>query len=143
MFSLIHARGDLFDCAAPDAALAHCVSADLHMGRGIAVLFKSRFQGVEDLLEQKQTVGGCAVLERNNRPVYYLVTKARYFHKPTYSSLRSSLLAMRDKMLARGITKVSMPRIGCGLDRLEWERVEDVLSDVFADTSVTIFVYSK
>ena len=42
---LSEVKGDLFSC--PDSAsLVHCVSEDLHMGKGIATLFKQKFGGV-------------------------------------------------------------------------------------------------
>lgn len=44
-------RGDLFSCPTT-ASLAHCVSADLCMGKGIANVFKQRFGGVEELKKQ-------------------------------------------------------------------------------------------
>lgn len=53
-WSLNHVTGDLFSCP-PDEALAHCISEDCRMGAGIAVLFKRRFKGVEDLKEQRKT----------------------------------------------------------------------------------------
>ncbi|KAA0706994.1 O-acetyl-ADP-ribose deacetylase 1 [Triplophysa tibetana] len=43
--------GDLFTCSVTDA-LAHCISEDCRMGKGIAVLFKRKFGGVEELLAQ-------------------------------------------------------------------------------------------
>ena len=44
-------RGDLFSC--PDtASLAHCVSADMRMGKGIAVEFKERYGHVDELKKQ-------------------------------------------------------------------------------------------
>lgn len=43
-----HVKGDLFSC--PDTeSLAHCVSKDLRMGKGIATLFKSKFEGLPEL----------------------------------------------------------------------------------------------
>ena len=45
------ARGDLFSCAA-DASLAHCVSEDMALGKGIAKEFKKRFGGLRDLKAQ-------------------------------------------------------------------------------------------
>lgn len=51
--------GDLFkskDC------LAHCVSKDLRMSRGIAVEFKRRFGGMLDLASQKKQIGEVACL---------------------------------------------------------------------------------
>ena len=44
-------RGDLFSCPAT-ASLAHCVSEDMAMGKGIAIVFKKRFGGVRELKEQ-------------------------------------------------------------------------------------------
>ena len=43
--------GDLFSCD-PHASLAHCISADIAMGKGIAVLFKKKFGGVDELKRQ-------------------------------------------------------------------------------------------
>ena len=44
-------KGDLFSCE-KDTSLAHCISADVHMGKGIAVTFKKMFGGVDDLRSQ-------------------------------------------------------------------------------------------
>lgn len=46
-------KGDLFSCP-PTDALAHCISEDCRMGAGIAVLFKKKFGGVEELLGQRE-----------------------------------------------------------------------------------------
>ena len=50
-FSMV--RGDLFSCPGT-ASLAHCVSADMRMGKGIAVEFKKRYGHVEELKEQSK-----------------------------------------------------------------------------------------
>ena len=43
--------GNLFSC--PDSeSLAHCISADVRMGKGIAVSFKTKFGGVDELKSQ-------------------------------------------------------------------------------------------
>lgn len=46
-------KGDLFSCPQTDA-LAHCISEDCRMGAGIAVLFKKKFGGVQELLDQRE-----------------------------------------------------------------------------------------
>lgn len=43
--------GDLFT-SPPTASLAHCVSEDFHMGKGIATLFKKEFGRVGELKAQ-------------------------------------------------------------------------------------------
>ncbi|KAI2649818.1 ADP-ribose glycohydrolase OARD1 [Labeo rohita] len=138
---LLHKKGDLFSCP-PTDALAHCISEDFRMGAGIAVLFKKKFGRVQDLLAQQKKPGECAVLRTSGRFVYYLVTKKKYYQKPTYDILWMSLMSMRDHCVANGVNSISMPRIGCGLDKLKWENVSSIITEVFKDTKISITVYS-
>ncbi|XP_061469205.1 ADP-ribose glycohydrolase OARD1-like [Rhineura floridana] len=134
-------QGDLFTCPGTDS-LAHCISEDCHMSAGIAAIFKKKFGGVQELLNQKKKTGDVAVLKRENRYVDYLITKNKYFHKPTYDNLRKSLEAMKIHCLNNAVTCISMPKIGCGLDRLNWSKVSTMLDEVFEDTDVSITIYT-
>lgn len=124
--------------------LAHCISGDYALGAGIAVkfdeIYNMKFKLHRDYAipeGQKYANVGRALLVDN---VFNLVTKARCFHKPTYDDLYDTLIDMREQMLDFGITKLAMPLIGCGLDKLEWERVKDVIEDVFNDTDIEILI---
>ena len=180
-------RGDLFRCP-PSASLAHCVSADLAMGKGIAKIFKRDFGGVKELREQgigynsynydwqrsgveivlcfRSENWWCRCIEEkwsvhilfgepqthqnNNQSTRELennkrwsqVTKERHFHKPTYDTLQSSLVSLREECVGRGIGQLCMPRIGCGLDRLEWDRVRQMIMDTFSECGVSVTIYS-
>ena len=57
-----------------------------------------------------------------------------------YETLYDTLVDMRDYCEEYDITKIAMPRIGCGLDQLEWDRVYEMLEDVFFDTDIEILV---
>ncbi|KAB5546331.1 hypothetical protein PHYPO_G00070800 [Pangasianodon hypophthalmus] len=138
---LQYVKGSLFSCPSTHS-LAHCISMDCKMGAGIAVTFKKEFGGVEELLAQQKQPGECAVLKRGDRFVYYLITKEKYNQKPTYETLRQSLEAMKAHCLENEVTKLSIPRIGCGLDRLAWDKVSVIIEDVFQHTDVDITVYS-
>jgi len=129
--------GDLFD--APEGfALAHCVSRDLRMSRGIAVIFRDRFGRVDDLRAQNPGVGESAVLRFPGTrfpDVFYLVTKERYFDKPTLRTLEASLLHMRESLM----TPLAIPHLGCGLDRLAWDDVRPMIERVFRDREVRVY----
>lgn len=140
-FRLEEKKGDLFTCPST-CSLAHCISEDVRMGKGIAVLFKKKFGGVEEIKKQGVKPGGVAVLERGGRYIYYLVTKVKYSNKPTYDSLRSSLEAMRDHCLKHQVKQLAMPRIGCGLDLLKWNEVHLILVETFHETDICITVYT-
>ncbi|XP_030417259.1 ADP-ribose glycohydrolase OARD1 isoform X2 [Gopherus evgoodei] len=136
-----YTKGDLFTCPRTDS-LAHCISEDCRMGAGIAVLFKKKFGGIQELLDQQKKSGEVAVLKRDDRYIYYLITKKKVSHKPTYENMQKSLEAMKTHCLNNGVTDISMPRIGCGLDRLEWDKVSALLEEVFEDTDIKITVYA-
>ncbi|KAB0403569.1 hypothetical protein E2I00_007814 [Balaenoptera physalus] len=108
---ITYVKGDLFACPKTDS-LAHCISEDCRMGAGIAVHFKKKFGGVQELLNQQKKSGEVAVLKRDGRYIYYLITKKRASHKPTYENLQKSLEAMKSHCLKNGVTDLSMPRQG-------------------------------
>ena len=86
-------------------------------------------------------VGEVATLRVNNRHIYYLITKEKYSNKPTYDTLRSSLESMKHHSVQHKVSHIAMPKIGCGLDRLRWDRVKAMLHDLFKDLDMSITVY--
>lgn len=138
-------QGNLFDCPA-DCYLAHCISGDFALGAGIAKVFANELDMKKKLHEEYPIPShlsfaytGAALLVDN---VFNLVTKDRCWHKPTYETLIAALEDMRDQCLERDIFKLAMPRIGCGLDRLDWETVKQILHNVFDGTGIEITIYT-
>ncbi len=135
---------DLFSVS-EDYYLAHCISADFGMGKGIVVEFNKRFD-MKNKLQTKYPnfvndyhhykYGGMALIEGR---VINLITKERYWEKPTYETLRNALNIAKIR-LPLECKKIAMPVIGCGLDRLEWSKVSDIIKDVFSDTDIEILV---
>lgn len=139
---------DLFSVS-EDYYFAQCISADFAMGKGIAVEFNKRFDIKRKLkkkylgyLEQHNEIESCpsladCILEGR---VFNLVTKTRYWKKPSYKSLSFALLKMKEMILREKIEKVAMPVIGCGLDGLQWEQVSEKIKEIFASTELEILV---
>ena len=129
--------------------LAHCISNDFALGAGIAKqfvgIYNMKFKLIDayrdgDIYDKIGNVGqyvGQALLIDN---VFNLVTKERGFHRPTYGDLRSALECMKDIMSDIYATKLAMPKIGCGLDGLDWNKVEEIIKEVFEDTDVEILI---
>ena len=136
---------DLFSVS-EEYYLAHCISADFGMGKGIVVEFNKRFDmkhklqnGYPGYLDgfMKSGIKGDCILEGR---VLNLITKERYFHKPTLETMKAALEKMREICVKEEITKIAMPTIGAGLDRLKWEDVTAQIKDVFYDMGIEILV---
>lgn len=137
-------KGDLFaEEILKSRALCHCISSDFALGAGIAKAFAA--MGVKKQLQERYPKqwkgrGYCLITETNGVTVGNLVTKERYFHKPTLDTLRQSLEDFREQIVERNLKNIAMPKIGCGLDRLLWEDVREVIKDVFGGTDIDILV---
>ncbi|CAG8812321.1 23493_t:CDS:1 [Cetraspora pellucida] len=134
-------QGDLFKDPDPTDALAHCVSQDLRMGKGIAKLFKEKFNGFNELKQQDKKVGEVAYLHRENRYIFYLITKFSAWDKPTEDDFKKSLVELRNLCEKHGVTRLSLPRIGAGLDGLRLDFVHDCVSSTFEESNVDVTMY--
>lgn len=133
-------KGDLFQ-SNPNVSLAHCVSLDFKMGAGIAVEFKKRFKGTGELTEQNKELGQCAYLKRDTRHIFYLITKKVYNQKPNYVVLEKCLLDLLALCKTFNVQELAMPRIGCGLDNLDWDYVSRIIDGIFESSGIQITVY--
>lgn len=136
-------KGNLFDCK-EDYVLVHCISEDCAMGAGIAVEFQRKFNMRIYLLEMLARTSKhypCAILyPLKKQKVINMITKEKYWHKPTYETLERSLDEVVEICKANGFTKLAMPKIGCGLDRLNWIQVKSLLEEKFKDMPIEILV---
>ena len=137
-FSISVKEGDLFQSS---GSLAHCVSQDLKMSLGIAQVFRDKFCRIDHLERMNCKVGQTAALKVDGRFIYYLITKEKYNDKPTYETLRKALVKMKEHMVENGVNEVSMPKIGCGLDSLSWDRVKALIEKVFKDSNIKINIF--
>ena len=133
-------KKDLFKVS-EDYYLAHCISTDAKMGAGIAVAFKKKFKLRETIVKaDRGDLGvGTAILEGR---VINLITKPKYYHKPTYKTFTSSLEDMKRIAIENNIQKIAMPKIGAGLDRLSWAKNREIIKETFKDTDIEILVCS-
>lgn len=135
MLYLHEQHKDLFSVPS-EYVLAHCISADFALGAGIARQFQYKYQTrseLKQLFPHYHFTGGDCILTgtKQTRMVYNLVTKARYWEKPTYETLKQALENLYMMMVVGNQHRLAIPRIGCGLDRLNWEQVLEIIKKVF------------
>lgn len=127
--------------------LAHCIAGDASMQNksmtmGIANEFIKRYNMKNKLIayaDHKALPVGSVVLIDN---VFNLVTKNVYYGKPTYQTLKKALNNMKKLIVKENIKYLAMPHIGCGLDKLEWILVKQLIMEVFKDIEIEILICS-
>lgn len=138
---IIEITQDLFKVS-DKYTLVHCISADFALGAGIAVKFNALYD-LRNQLKNKYpnysniwSKGTCIKIDN----VCNLITKEKYWYKPTYTSLSESLNSLKEICKNENISYLAMPRIGCGLDKLEWTKVKHIISDIFNDMEIEILI---
>jgi O-acetyl-ADP-ribose deacetylase (regulator of RNase III) len=137
-------HGDLLEANEP---IVHCISSDCALGAGIAKAITQKYGTKAKLYPYRVQImskfkneGGFAVRTGN---VINLVTKERYSDKPTYKTLTQALKGLKNLLIQYKIKNISMPAIGCGLDKLNLNEVKKIIYDVFSDSDINITMYLK
>jgi O-acetyl-ADP-ribose deacetylase (regulator of RNase III) len=122
--------GDVLDQLSPTSGLIHCVGADLRMAAGLARQVAGR--SGRPVIGPATPIVGSAVMQLSAEGVWlcHMVTKPLSSGEPTYSDLRLALVTAVQVFVGKGIRRICMPRIGCGLDGLLWSRVRAIISEV-------------
>ena len=121
--------------------LVHCISADKALGAGVAKELDKRFK-VKSKLNDIIYWDGYGVptftVINENFWIVNLVTKWRYFDKPTYETIEEALKESRPLVRSIKDAKIVMPRIGCGLDGLSWNKVKEIVEKEYLGLDVTV-----
>jgi len=139
-------KGNLFT-APKTFSLAHCIAVDAYMGAGIAVDFRLMFKQQNDIriylenFNKKDQVGRVVPLKYGRIWIYNLITKRESHKKPKLINLEKSLIDMKNHMIKNKVYKVAMPKIGAGLDGLNWDDILKILYILFDDKKFDILVY--
>lgn len=139
-------RGNLFDLDRSKYAFGHCISLDCQMDEGIAKKFKKEFKGLQTFCKFTVNFSNLShpcvatYMNKNDEIVFNLITKNKYWNKPTYESIEICIEDMAEKCRQGNIKYLALPKIGCGLDRLQWGKVREIIKDKFKDLDIEIEV---
>lgn len=141
-------KGNLFELD-NKYSLAHCVSQDCDnpksWGMGIAKEFKIRFSGMKSYCAREiknNNLNFPCVIPYNDgdRTIFNLITKHKYYGKPTYYTIRECIKEMAYMCKERQIKYLGIYKLGCSLDRLQWGVVKQIIEEEFKDIDINIEV---
>lgn len=139
-FKLVFSEGDLLEST---DCLAHCVAKDFKMGAGVALRFRELFGNQAELRSRCKGIGTTVFLRDGSRYVYYLVTKrVSSVHDVDYGTFRRSVRDLVRWVGSHGVGRLSIPKLGCGLDQLQWTEVESIIKTEFKDVPIVIKVFT-
>lgn len=167
---LTYINGDLFRVVddlfheGKEPVAAHCIAADFGMGGGIAAQFVKRMN-MRNLLHDKMAAQMLLdpSIQRIPNPykasygstyqglvgevvkvshVYNLITKPWTYEKPTYKDFITALESLKKAMVAANEKLLVIPKLGCGIDGLEWPAVNRIIKYTFGDTDIHVMVCS-
>ncbi len=136
---MIEMSGNLFTTDAP--ALGHGVNVCGKMGSGIAVEFRTLFP---EMYRQYRALcaqfhlkpGEVFAYEAENFIVYNIASQDMPGKHASLEWLEDGLRATVEDAEARGLDKVALPQIGCGIGGLDAADVVPLIKDVESGTSV-------
>ena len=68
------------------------------------------------------------------------MTKKYYYGKPTYETISKCIKDIAYLCRKLDIKYLGLPKIGCGLDKLQWEKVRKIIKEEFKDLDIEIEV---
>ena len=126
--------------------IAHCISQDLAMRKGVAKQIRNKFGDTEQLKRQNVQLGHIGVTTKRTRETtettfcFHMVTKHRYYQKPTLATFQMALQNLKRQLEIKNIKTISIPWIGTGLDRIPRHIVWDILKQVFNKTEIQVII---
>lgn len=125
-------------------SIAHCISADLKMSKGIALDICKKYGNLtSSLLQSNPQIGDAIPLVVNKRVIYFLITKNYYFEKPQYDDIKKTLENLKLQMIKHHDTDIAIPKISNGLDKKDWTIIKQIIISIFKNTSINILICHK
>ncbi len=141
--------GDIFLNEHHVQTFAHGCNCQGVMGAGIAVRFKKEYPEMFNEYRRRCkakprqfNVGDAFLWKEKDKPfVFNLGTQESPGRHATYQAVEKALTNMRRQAEVEEITSIAIPKVGAGYGGLKWEKVREVIEQVFEKWSGNLFVY--
>ncbi|KAG8262322.1 hypothetical protein J6590_054753 [Homalodisca vitripennis] len=129
----------------PSVGFAHTISYDFHekkkhMSAGVAVVFKQKFSRphISDLIYKNLAYQKVP----NGSSVYSLVTKQKYYSKPTNNDYNDAFYQLDLDFKSKGLKTLICSAMGCVRDRIRPQHFAQNILQFQRSTGATIYVIS-
>ena len=131
-----------------DRTSAICITADMSLKSRLEADFKREYQNVEFLFRQRPGLGGMAALPPSvaqvpGKYLCFLVTRVNDRNTIDPEHVMLALTRLRDFMIERRITEVSMPVYDPNRGKLSPRELYAILHVVFAETEIMVHLHKK
>ena len=131
-----------------DRTSAICITADMSFKSRLEADFKREYQNVEFLFRQRLGLGGMAALPPSvaqvpGKYLCFLVTRVNDRNTIDPEHVMLALTRLRDFMIERRITEVSMPVYDPNRGKLSPRELYAILHVVFAETEIMVHLHKK
>jgi len=133
-------EGNIFDSPV-DFAIAHCISSDFRMSKGIAREICQRYNVRNKLPPVTTYVGDTITTKHGSRTIFHLITKKFFFDKPTYTDIRIAIEKLKTEAIKNNQFKIALPIIASGLGGRNWPIIKQIIYSEFLDCNIEIFIY--
>ena len=136
------------DFVLSDRTSAICITADMKFKSRLEADFKREYQNVEFLLRQRPGLGGMAALPPSvaqvpGKYLCFLVTRVNDRNTIDPEHVMLALTRLRDFMIERRISEVSMPVYDPNRGKLSPRELYAILDVVFAETEIMVHLHKK
>ena len=136
------------DIILSDRTSAICITADMSFKSRLDADFKREYQNVEFLFRQRQGLGGMAALPPSvaqvpGKYLCFLVTRVNDRNAIDPEHLMLALTRLRDFMIERGITEVSIPVYDPNRGKLSPRELYAILHVVLTETELMVHLHKK
>ena len=136
------------DCILMERTCAIAITADVSFKTVLAADFKREYKNIEFLWKQRPGVGGMIALppvasQIPGKYLCFLATKATDRQPVEPKSLVLALTRLRDFLVERGVTSLSLPVYDPNRGKLHRRELYALLHVIFSETDIEVYLHKK